>query len=99
MNHSARKVWQILGRGEGFVRDGLAASFDLSGFVWGTDPDDAWQGGIAIARSQWSEIAQADLEGFPCAVINADEIEDASRLEIDPALIDQVELTWENDDA
>jgi hypothetical protein len=92
------KVWQIAARGEGFVRNGLVGSFALTGFVRGVDANDAWERAIAIARSRWIEIAQSDGEGVPRAVINVDEIEDASRLQLDPALIDEVEVLWEGDD-
>jgi hypothetical protein len=101
MNRGAAKVWQALGTGEGFERNGVGAGFEISGFVWAKDANEAWQRAISIASSQWTELAQADREGRPPgqlrAVINADEVQDASGLQFDPAEIDCVELTWDGE--
>ena len=90
----AAKVWQVLGSGEGFLRDCAPANFELSGFVRANDSSAAWTRAIEIARSQWLELAQADGKGIPRAVINPDEIEDASGLKLDAREIDQVEIAW-----
>lgn len=101
MNRGATKVWQVLGTGEGFVRNGVAEAFELAGFVHADNAADAWRQAVSIASSQWPELAQADCEGLPRgvrrAVINADEIQDARNLPLDPAEIDQVQLIWERE--
>jgi hypothetical protein len=91
------RVWQVIGTGEGFVRNGVRAGFDLSGFVCADDPNTAWTRAMEIARTRWPELAQADAEGFPRAVVNANEIEDASRLDLDPAEVDRIAIAWEGE--
>ena len=99
MSHSGNaKVWQVLGTGEGFVRNGVRAGFDLSGFVYASNPNTAWTRAIEIARARWPEIAQTDATDFPRPVVNADEIEDASRLDLGLAEIDHVVIIWEGEE-
>lgn len=87
------KTWQILGRGEGFIRGERVVGFELSGFVLANGPDEAFEKAITIAKRDWAEISQAEKEGFPRPVINADEV-----VEVTGGLIvreDQVDLIWE----
>ena len=84
------KIWQVLGRGEGFIRDGRLLGFELSGFVSADGPNEAFEKAIFLASHQWPEIVQSDKEGL---VINADEVINVTwRL---TAEIDGIELFWD----
>jgi NADPH-dependent glutamate synthase beta subunit-like oxidoreductase len=87
------KLWQVLGRGEGFIRDGRIQGFELSGVVAAVDPNEAFEKAILLAKSEWPEISQSERKGSPRAVINASEVEDVTaRLTVD---VDRIELRWD----
>ena len=71
------KLWQVMVKGEGFVRSGVTASFDLTAFVEAESPDDAFAKACDPARQAHPELAQA-TGPFPRAVIDADEIQEAA---------------------
>jgi hypothetical protein len=86
------KIWQVLGRGEGFIRGGKTLGFELSGFVSADGPNEAFEKAISLAEREWPEISQAETQAIPRAVINADEVEDVTgRLTVE---VDRVELSW-----
>ncbi|WP_266160738.1 hypothetical protein [Dyella silvatica] len=87
------KIWQVLGRGEGFVRDGRLSGFELNGVVSADGPNEAFEKAISLAKLEWPELAQSDEKRLPWAVINADEVEDiTARLSVD---VDMIELFWD----
>jgi hypothetical protein len=86
------KIWQVLGRGEGFIRGGKTLGFELSGFVSADGPNEAFEKAISLAEREWPEISQAETQAIPRAVINADEVQDVTgRLTVE---VDRVELSW-----
>ncbi|ULU24455.1 hypothetical protein [Dyella terrae] len=88
------KTWQVLGYGEGFVRGERVLGFELSGLVFAEGPNEAFKKAIALAKREWPEISQADKEGFPRPVINADEVDEVTgQLIIDG---ERVELFWDD---
>lgn len=87
------KTWQILGRGEGFVRSESVLGFELSGFVLADGLNEAFEKAITLAKREWPEISQAEKEELPRAVISADEV-----VEVTGGLIvgeERVELFWD----
>lgn len=88
------KTWQVLGYGEGFLHAKRIVGFELSGFVFAEDANEAFEKAIALAKRDWPEISQAEKVDFPRPVINADEIvEVTGRLTVDE---ERVELIWDD---
>src|SRR5215472_13471686 len=90
------KVWQVQGFGEYFLRRGRRSNVEVSGFVRAEGPDDAWRRVIEMARDAYPEISQIDDQSIPRAVLNCDEIEDASALDLAPEQIDRIEVYWDD---
>ncbi|NKF21934.1 hypothetical protein [Solimonas marina] len=87
------KIWQVQLWGAGFVREGVDASFELSGIVSAATVDEAVTAAVALASNEHPEIDQAQPGGSgPRAVINAEEIQEFASA---PASsINVVEVFW-----
>jgi len=90
-------IWQVQIWGDGFIRDGSTASFELGGIVEARNVDEAFDNAVALARQAHPELAQAQRPPGPGAVINAEEIQefhDAPREQVGI-----VELYWSDANA
>jgi hypothetical protein len=86
------KIWTVLAFGEGFLRGGSSAGFELYGVVAATDSNMACSKVISLARQRWPEIDQAYGPLGPGAVINVDEVNEVPPTAV--VEVDVVEVHW-----
>ena len=87
------KTWQVQLRGEGFLRNGHEASFELGGVVEASTVEEAFNVSVALARRKHPELEQAQRSHKgPGAVINAEEIEECSKAS--RHIVGSIEVHW-----
>lgn len=90
-------IWQVQIWGDGFIRRGNAASFELGSIVEARNVDEAFDNAVALAKLVHPELAQAEHPPGPGAVINAEEIQEFTDYPREQVGI--VELYWSDANA
>ena len=88
-------VWQVQIEGEGFTRENVEMSFELSGNVFAENPDQAFSKAVTLAKIENPELAQAEQKypvGVRRPVINVQEIIEINNLP--NTEVEKIELVW-----